>query len=47
MACTLAYAICDTGHIEVSKSVQTTLFYFLPIFTTGDRGIVHLPHLDQ
>jgi len=31
MACTLAYAICDIGHFEVSKSVQTMLFYFLPI----------------
>jgi hypothetical protein len=31
MACTLAYAVCHTGHIEVPAAVETLLFYFLPI----------------
>ncbi len=31
MACTLAYAICHTGHVAVPAGMQTALFYFLPI----------------
>ncbi|MCX6951911.1 MAG: hypothetical protein NTV51_07070 [Verrucomicrobia bacterium] len=31
IACTAAYAVCHTGHFEVSPSVETTVFYFLPI----------------
>eukprot|EP01035_Chromulina_nebulosa_P035042 gene35042-47085_t len=31
MACTLAYAICHTGHMEVPRWVETAVFYFLPI----------------
>jgi len=31
MACTLAYAVCHTGHFEVPAWMQTSLFYFLPI----------------
>jgi hypothetical protein len=31
MACTLAYAVCHTGHFAVPKWLETSVFYFLPI----------------
>ena len=31
MACTLAYAVCHTGHLEVPHGVETVVFLFLPI----------------
>lgn len=31
MACTLAYAICHTGHFAVPPWIETSVFYFLPI----------------
>lgn len=31
LGCTLAYALCHTGHIEVPEAITETVFYFLPI----------------
>jgi hypothetical protein len=31
LSCTLAYAVARTAHIAVAESVETTVFYFLPI----------------
>jgi hypothetical protein len=31
IACTLAYAVARTLHLEVAHDIQTTVFYFLPI----------------
>src|SRR5262249_20407108 len=31
LACTAAYAVCETGGVEVSEATRATVFYFLPI----------------